>query len=65
MKKTVPVHFADVNITDGFWAKKQLLNSTVTLEAVRARFEETGRFEAFNFNWTQDGDLPQPHIFWD
>lgn len=65
MKKTVPVHFADVNITDGFWAKKQLLNSTVTLEAVRARFEETGRFEAFNFNWTQDCDLPQPHIFWD
>lgn len=65
MKKTVPVHFSNVNITDGFWAQKQHLNRTVTLDAVRARFEETGRFEAFKFNWTEDSDLPQPHIFWD
>ncbi len=65
MKKTTPVSFADVNITGGFWSAKQQLNRDVTMEAVRLRFEETGRFEAFKFNWDDDSDLPQPHIFWD
>ncbi|MBE6811543.1 MAG: glycoside hydrolase family 127 protein [Ruminococcaceae bacterium] len=65
MKKTTPVSFANVEITNGFWAKKQELNRTVTLDAVRKQFENTGRFEAFKFNWTEDSDLPQPHIFWD
>lgn len=65
MKKTTPVRFSNVDITGGFWAQKQQLNRDVTLEAVRLRFEETGRFEAFQFNWNEDSDLPQPHIFWD
>lgn len=65
MKKTTPVSFADVNVTGGFWAHKQMLNRTVTLGAVRKQFENTGRFEAFKFNWTEDSDLPKPHIFWD
>lgn len=65
MKKTNPVSFADIEIKDGFWAKKQQLIREVTLDAVRLRFEETGRFEAFKFNWTEDSDLPRPHIFWD
>ncbi len=65
MKKTTPVSYANIDITGGFWADKQKLNRTVTLEAVRKQFEETGRFEAFKFNWDEDSDLPQPHIFWD
>ncbi|MBQ6865040.1 MAG: glycoside hydrolase family 127 protein [Clostridia bacterium] len=65
MYKTNPVSFADVEINGGFWAKKQKMNRDVTLEAVRLRFEETGRFEAFKFNWTEEGNLSKPHIFWD
>ena len=65
MKKTTPVSFARVDITGGFWAQKQKLNRTVTLEAVRKQFENTGRFEAFKFNWAEGSDLHKPHIFWD
>lgn len=60
-----PVRLRDVDITGGFWAKKQRLNHEVTIKAVEDRFRDTGRFEAFKFNWTPDSGLPQPHFFWD
>lgn len=59
-----PVSYKNVNITGGFWRNLQELNSRVTINAVYDRFNETGRFEAFKFNW-KEGMPFQPHIFWD
>ena len=61
--KKIPLK--DVDITGGFWRKKQELNAGVTIGAVESRFRETGRFEAFKFNWTEGSDIPKPHYFWD
>ena len=58
------ISFENVNITDGFWKKKQDLNRDVTVFAVRDRFADTGRFEAFKCGW-KDGMPNRPHIFWD
>ena len=65
MKDFVPVDFSDVDITGGFWAQKQKLNRDVTVFSVRDRFADTGRFRAFEFDWTEGSDIPKPHIFWD
>lgn len=59
------VSFHNVNITNGFWADKQELNNKVINKAVKDRFEDTGRFEAFNFNWTENSNYHKPHFFWD
>lgn len=59
-----PVSFRDVNITDGFWKDRQKLNHGVTIHSVRDRFSDTGRFEAFKFNW-KEGMPNKPHYFWD
>lgn len=58
------ISFENVNITNGFWKKKQDLNNDVTVYAVRDRFKDTGRFDAFKCDW-QDGMPNRPHIFWD
>lgn len=58
------VSFRDVNIKDGFWAERQALNRNVTVHSVRDRFADTGRFEAFRFNW-KEGMPDKPHFFWD
>lgn len=65
MEKFRPVPFSDVELTDGFWKKRAEINENITIYAVRDRFRDTGRFEAFKFNWTEDSDIPKPHIFWD
>ncbi len=59
-----PVSFRNIDITDGFWKKRQRLNHDVTIHSVRDRFVDTGRFEAFKFNW-KDGMPDKPHYFWD
>lgn len=59
------VSFLDVDITGGYLRGKQDLNSATTIYAVQHRFEETGRFEAFKFNWKEGADVPQPHYYWD
>lgn len=48
----------------GFWGKRLEINRTATIPTVYDRFVETGRFEAFKFQWKED-DEPKPHIFWD
>ncbi len=65
MEKFTPVSLSNIKVKDGFWKKRIDLNKNVTIYSVRDRFRETGRFEAFKFNWKKDSDLPQPHIFWD
>lgn len=49
-----------VDITDGFWRKRQKINKEVTVKAVQDRFLETGRFDAFDFTIDKI-----PHIFYD
>ncbi len=58
------VSFRNVQLGDGFWKDRQRLNHDVTIHAVRDRFTDTGRFEAFKFNW-EEGKPDKPHFFWD
>lgn len=59
-----PISFRDVDITGGFWKQRQDVNSNSTIYAVRDRFIETGRFDAFRFEW-KEGMPNRPHFFWD
>ena len=60
-----PISFSDVDVTGGFWKQKQDLIRDVTIFAVRDRFRDTGRFQAFHFSWHEGSDEPKPHFFWD
>lgn len=65
MKSTIrPIPFYKTEITDGFWKQRQAVNRDVTIFAVRDRFKETGRFDAFKCDW-KEGDELRPHYFWD
>ncbi len=48
----------------GFWKNRFDINKSSTIPNVYSRFSETGRFDAFRFDW-KDGDPHRPHIFWD
>lgn len=65
MEKFIPVSYLNVEIKDGFWKNRIDINKAVTIYSVRDRFIDTGRFEAFKFNWKEGSDIPKPHIFWD
>ncbi len=58
------VGFSDVKITGGFWRARMDLVKKNTLPAVRDRFAETGRFDAFRCDW-KEGMPNRPHYFWD
>ncbi len=58
------IDFSDVNITGGFWKKRQEVNREVTAHAVYERFRETHRFAALACTW-KEGEPDMPHIFWD
>ncbi len=58
------INYKQVEITGGYWKKKQELNKNVTIDAVYDRFSETGRIKAFKFEW-KEGMPDKPHIFWD
>lgn len=63
MKTVDFVPFESVTLTDGFWKDRSNLNKNVSLESVRRRFEESGRFDALRFNYATTGK--KPHIFFD
>ncbi|MBQ3125833.1 MAG: glycoside hydrolase family 127 protein [Clostridia bacterium] len=56
--------YRNVTLQGGFWYDKQKLNADVTINAVYDRFAETGRIDAFKFDW-KEGEPNKPHIFWD
>ena len=58
------IQFKDVSITDGFFRDMQEKNRKISIYNVRDRFKDTGRFEAFKFNW-KEGMPNKPHFFWD
>ena len=61
---TKTVDFAKTEITGGFWKRKQDMVRKTTVKAVYDRFKDTGRFDAFRFDW-KAGMPNKPHIFWD
>lgn len=63
MKTVDFIPFQSVTLTDGFWKDRCDLNKNVSLSNVRQRFEESGRFDALRFNYTETGK--KPHIFYD
>lgn len=63
MVKSKFVPFENVSFTDGFWKDRYLLNKNVSVENVKKRFEETGRFDALRFNFLKNGR--RPHVFFD
>lgn len=58
------VTMESIDLTGGFWYEKQKLVRTVSMGNVYKRFAETGRFEAFKYNW-KEGMPNKPHVFWD
>lgn len=58
------VSYRQSEITGGFWKQKQDLVRKETVGAVYDRFKETGRIDAFRFDW-KPGKPLQPHYFWD
>ena len=57
------VAFKNVEFTDGFWRDRYELNKKVSIENVKHRFEDSGRFDALRFNYIKNGK--KPHIFFD
>ena len=58
------ISFKNVSIKSGLWHTLQNRNVEKTIYAVRDRFTDTGRFDAFNCNWT-DNMKNKPHFYWD
>lgn len=58
------VPFTQTTLTSGFYKEKQDLIRNVTIHSVYDRFKDTGRIDAFNFDWSE-GKPHKPHIFWD
>ena len=58
------VDFSQTKILGGFWKQKQDMVRKTTIYAVYDRFMETGRFDAFKFDW-KEGQPNKPDIFWD
>ncbi len=63
MKIAKSVNFDDVKLKDGFWLKRYELNKDVSIESVKQRFEDTGRFDALRFNHAETGK--DVHIYYD
>ena len=55
--------FTAVKLRDGFWRDRVKLNSEVSIDAVKNRFEQSGRFDALRFNYAETGK--QPHVYFD
>ena len=50
------VDFAKTKITGGFWKQKQDMVRKTTINAVYDRFTDTGRFDAFKFDYNNNMD---------
>lgn len=49
------VALKDVKLKGGFWQKRYELNKNVSIESVKRRFEDSGRFNALRFNYLKTG----------
>ncbi len=64
MKQYTPIDFTKVDINGGFWKRRQQINRDTTVYTVERRFEDTGRFATFRFDW-KEGEPNKPDIYWD
>ena len=64
MQKYKSISFTDIDIDKGFWHDRQMINAQTSIYSIWERFKETGRFDAFKFEW-KEGMPNKPHIFWD
>ncbi len=55
---------SNVDLTSGYLFDKSELNRKITINAVYNQFYNTGRVNAFKFNW-REGMENKPHVFWD
>ncbi len=58
------ISFKNIIIKSGLWHTLQKRNAEKTIYAVKDRFTDTGRFDAFEFKWTENMKN-KPHFFWD
>lgn len=58
------LNFSATEIKGGFWKFYSDLVRDVTVRAVRDRYTETGRIDAFSCTW-RSGQPNKPHVFWD
>ena len=61
-QKTNFISHKDVLLMAALAAKQKLIEE-ITIYATD-RFKETGRFDAFKFDW-KEGQPNKPHCFWD
>lgn len=60
------IDFKNVDIKSGYLKDKELLNRKITINAVYDCFLDSGRIDAFNFDWNERmGEAKKPHFFWD
>ncbi len=59
------IHFHHVNLHSGYLFEKQELNRKTTINAVLKQFTETGRIDAFRFDYREDNGTVKPHFYWD
>ncbi len=62
MKTNRFIPFERVDLNHGFWQDRYELNKTVSMQNVRKRFEESGRFDALRFNFLKTGRRPQVYL---
>ena len=58
------ISFNKIKIKKSMWYNLQKMNREKTINSVKKRFSETGRFDAFKCEW-KEGDEKKPHFFWD
>ena len=63
MSNYTNISFDKVKFTGGYWKKRYELNRDISVKSVRNRFEETGRFEALRYTYSE-GKL-RPHVYFD
>lgn len=64
IRKITPVPLKRVSIDGGFWLQRQETNRKITLQIQYEQCLLTGRLHAWKLDWKQ-GDVNQPHRFWD
>lgn len=57
------ISFRNTDLAEGFWQDRYRINASVSIENIKKRFDETGRFEAMRFRYKQTNIFP--HLYYD
>jgi len=64
-RQLTPISFTDVAFEDAFWAPRLETNRSVTIPHIYRQLEATGRFSAFDLNFTRPVPTPMVFVFGD